>query len=118
MKLGNTDRGTGIVCDNKLELALSVSALGDILDLEFWCNIEEGAITLIIGREPVYIPHIYEEIKSEATSSFLVEILRDEARPHNGDRYIIYTFDVDPRRVINRIIHTATDLSAKKPYKL
>lgn len=121
MKLGNTDRGTGIVCENKVELVLVVSALGDILDREFWREIEEDCIQMTIGRKPVYITHLFDEAKDKATSSFAVEILGDKSAPvrtHKNPRYIVYTFDSDPREVINRVIFSASEIAKKKPYKI
>jgi len=119
MKLGNTDRGTGIVCENKTELAFTLAAIGDILDDNFWLKIEEECINMSIGGKPVYITHLFDEAKENTTSSCEVEILdiKDE-RTHYSNRYIVYPFDDDPRAIINRVISTAVKISQKKPYKI
>lgn len=55
MKLGSTEIGTGIVCENKTELALALSAIGDILDTDFWAKIEEECIRMSIGMRDYII---------------------------------------------------------------
>ena len=118
MKLGSTETGTGIVCENKTELALALSAIGDILDRDFWAKIEEECIQMSIGREPVYVTHLFDEVKEGMNSGCRVEVLdKSSERTHLSQRYIVYPFDVDPRQVINHIISTTGEISKKKPYK-
>jgi len=119
MKLGNTDRGTGIVCENKVELSMVLSAIGDLLDLDFWMKAEEECVTMVIGGTPVYLTHIFDEVKKESISAYEVEaILESKERSHKSPRYIVYSFDVDPRAVINNVISSAKTVSQKKPYKI
>lgn len=118
MKLGNMEAGIGIVCENKTELALVLSAIGDMLDMIFWAKIEEDCIPMSVGGEPVYITHLFDEIKKDMDSGCRVEVLKKSSeRTHISQRYIVYPFDVDPRQVINHIIYTTGEISKKKPYK-
>jgi len=115
----NTDVGTGIVCENRTELALVLSAIGDILDRNFWVKTEEEFVDMTIAGQPVYITDLFDKAKKEMTSGCrVVDLDETDERTHKAHRYIVYPFDADPREVINYVIFVADKVSKKKPYKI
>lgn len=118
MKLGNTPSGTGIVCENKLELALIISAIYDSLDLEFWKEVEEECIDIKIGGEPVYIREALKQKQEETTLSYLIEKLEEEKSEHEPPRYIVYVSGKSPKEIINLAIAEAKRVAEKTPYRL
>ena len=121
MKLGSSEKGIGIVCENKIELSMVVAAMGDLLDLDFWGKIEDSeCIAMTVGQSPVYFDDAFDKIKDETTAEYAIETLprENEGRTHKSPTYIVYSYGLNLKTIINKVISAAKEVSQKKPYKV